>query len=273
MRGRTGGPGVNAWRLALGTLTVLPVRAPGTVDRRTAGAAMVLAPLVGGLLAVVVGLPLWLLERSGALSPLVLAVLGVAALAVLTRAIHLDGLADTADGLGSGRGGEAALTVMRRSDIGPFGTVTLLLVLGLQVALLAQALAGGYGVLLLALALTAGRAVLLLVCTARFPAAREGGLGATVAGSVGVRGATVGVLLTAVLLALLAGAAGLADPAGPDGWLGWRLGAAVLLGPLAGLLLAAHAVRRFGGITGDVLGAATEVSTTAALLTGVLAAG
>lgn len=261
---------MNAWRLTLGTLTVLPVRAPGTVDRRTAGAAMVMAPLVGGLLAVVVGLPLWLLDRTGALSPLVLAVLVVAGLAVLTRAIHLDGLADTADGLGSGRGGEAALSVMRRSDIGPFGTVTLLLVLGLQVALLAQALAGGYGVLLLALAVTAGRAVLPLVCTARFPAARDGGLGATVAGSVGTRGAAVGAALAALLLALLAGTAVLA---GLDARLGWRLGAAVLLGPLAGLLLAVHTVRRFGGITGDVLGAATEVSTTTALLAGVLATG
>ena len=89
---------MNSIRLALGTLTILPVRPPAVVDRRVAGWAMTLAPLVGVLLAVV---PMALLEQDG--PPLLLAALAVASLAVLSRAIHLDGLADTADGLGSRR--------------------------------------------------------------------------------------------------------------------------------------------------------------------------
>ena len=61
MHGRPGHPAVNALRLALGTLTVLPVRPPTSVDRRTAGRAMVLAPLVGLLLGVLVLALLWVL--------------------------------------------------------------------------------------------------------------------------------------------------------------------------------------------------------------------
>ena len=69
----------------------------------------------------------------------------MAALALLTRGLHLDGLADLADGLGSGQPAATALDIMRRSDIGPFGTVTLVLVLLTQVAALAHAEAEGDG--------------------------------------------------------------------------------------------------------------------------------
>lgn len=261
---------MNPWRLALGTLTVLPVRPPEGLDRRVAGGAMVLAPLVGTLVGLVVAVPLWLLEQTTDLSPWVLAVLAVSLLAVLTRAIHLDGLADTADGLGSGRRGASALAVMRRSDIGPFGTVTLLLVLLLQVCLLAQALAGGYGVLLVALAVVAGRATLPLACTRWFPAARGDGLGAAVAGSVGV--GAVGAAGVVTGLALV-GVGGIGLVVDVDVGTVVRCVPAVLVGPVAGVLLTARAAHRFGGVTGDVLGAAVEVSTTAALLAGVLVAG
>ncbi|PWS39549.1 adenosylcobinamide-GDP ribazoletransferase, partial [Streptomyces sp. ZEA17I] len=123
-------------RFAFGTLTVLPVRVTRW-DRATARSGMLLAPLAGlvvGLLAAVLG-ALSLLAGSG---PLLAAVASVAVPAALTRGLHLDGLADTADGLGSGKPAEEALRIMKQSDIGPFGVITLLLVLLAQVAVLFQ---------------------------------------------------------------------------------------------------------------------------------------
>ncbi|MBI0383461.1 adenosylcobinamide-GDP ribazoletransferase, partial [Streptomyces albiflaviniger] len=98
---------------------------------------MLCAPLAGlavGLCAAAVG-GVSLFLGGGAL----LAAVATAAIpAVLTRGLHLDGLADTADGLGSGKPSEDALRIMKRSDIGPFGVITLLFVLLGQVAALAE---------------------------------------------------------------------------------------------------------------------------------------
>lgn len=242
---------------------------------------MVLAPLGGALLAVIVAGALWLaVDQHLALDSLLLAILAVSALAVLTRAMHLDGLADTADGLGSGRRGDAALAVMKQSDIGPFGVVTLVLVLLLQVAALHHLLAFGWGPAVLALALVVSRGVLPLLCTAWFPAARPDGLGAMVARSVGGVGVLVSLALTvgvATVLVLLLGYDRVGDP---DPWLhlgaadgmrlaadeAWPLAVAGVAGLLAGVLLALRARTRFGGVTGDVHGAAVEATFTATLL-------
>ena len=106
-------------RLAFTTLTVLPLR-PGRVDRRAAAVAMTIAPLVGALLGLVLAVLLTLLDLAGA-PRLVAAGLAVGAGALLTRGLHLDGLADTIDALGSYRRGAEALEIMKKPDIGPFG--------------------------------------------------------------------------------------------------------------------------------------------------------
>ena len=261
---------MNALRLALGTLTVLPVRPPSAVDRRTAGRAMVLAPLVALLLGAVVLAVLWVLGTSS-LSPLVAAAVVVALLAALTRAMHLDGLADVADGLGSGRDRDRALAVMRQSDIGPFGVVTLLLVLLLQVACVEQLVQAPAGLAAIVAALLLSRLVLPALCLRGVPSARPDGLGAMVAGSVGVPGLLVAAGLAAVgsvLVSLVA-----ASPQRLYGGLLSSSGysfphvlALVVVPLLLTGLFARHCVRRFGGITGDVLGACVEVCFTAALL-------
>ena len=263
---------MNALRLALGTLTVLPVRPPSSVDRRTAGRAMVLAPLVALLLGAVVLAVLWVLGTSS-LSPLVAATVTVALLAALTRAMHLDGLADVADGLGSGRDRDRALAVMRQSDIGPFGVVTLLLVLLLQVACVEQLVQAPAGRALLALALVLSRLVLPALCLRGVPSARPDGLGATVAGSVGPGGLVVAAGLAALAAlvlwllalatppALFSGVLGAGLPLPPVGVL-----AVVVVSLLATGVFARHCVHRFGGVTGDVLGACVEVCFTTALL-------
>ena len=254
-------------RLALGTLTVLPVRPPGVVDRRTASWAMVLAPWVGLLLAAPATLLLWLL---GTVSALLASVLVVGLLAWLTRAIHLDGLADTADGLGSGRPREGALEVMRRGDVGPFGVVTLLLVLMVQVAALAELVADGRGAAAVVVALVVSRLALPLLCSRGVPAARPDGLGALVAGSVGPGLLALAVLLAAGPLFVVAVRAGLAGAGSSEAALLLLVTLVTLVGLLAGLLVAWRAVRRLGGVTGDVLGAAVEVTFTMVLV--VLAA-
>ena len=114
-------------RFAFGTLTVIPVRVTRW-DREAARGGMLCAPLAGlavGAAAAGLGLVLLFL---GAGAPLA-AVATVAVPAVLTRGLHLDGLADTADGLGSGKPAEDALRIMKQSDVGPFGVLTLVLVL------------------------------------------------------------------------------------------------------------------------------------------------
>jgi len=251
VRRRPGRPVVNALRLCLGTLTVLPVRPPGSVDRRTAGAAMALAPVAGvllGVLAVAVG---------SLQSPvLVTAVLVVAALALATRGMHLDGLADTADGLGSGKPAAGALEVMRRSDIGPFGVVTLVLVLLLQVTSTASVLGDAGGPVVVGVAVLASRAALPLLC-AWLPSARPDGLGHLVARSARPAQVVGSLVATAVL-------AGLAVAFGSYP-IGWAV-AAIVVGPALGVCFAAYAARRLGGVTGDVLGAAVESALTVSLV-------
>jgi adenosylcobinamide-GDP ribazoletransferase len=262
-----GEPVVDGLRLAVGTLTVLPCPPPRRVGRESGAWAMTLAPLVGLVLAALAAAFLWLLALLPPVPPAVAALLVVGLLALLTRAIHLDGLADTADGLGSGKPAEAALAVMRRGDIGPFGVVALVLVLGLQVAALAALIAGGEGAFSLALALVASRLLLPFLCARGVPAARPDGLGRTVAGTVAPAQLLLSVALAAGALALVAVLA----PQDPHAVL--LAGLMSLVGPVAGGALGWWCVRRLGGATGDVLGACVETATTAALLALVILPG
>jgi adenosylcobinamide-GDP ribazoletransferase len=262
---------VNALRLLFGTLTILPVRPPTSVDRRTAGWAMALSPLAGLALAVVVVVPVALLdEYDVATPPFLTAVLVIGALAVLTRAIHLDGLADVADGLGSGKRGEDALAIMKKSDIGPFGVVTLVLVLLLQVTALADCVADGSAPAALFVALLLSRTMLIAVCGPAFGPARPDGLGAVVAGSVTAGRAVAGFTLALVLIVAGLGALAGLDTEGTE-----QLVDAVYqfiwLAFFGGLGAASWAARRFGGVTGDVYGAVVEVTFTATLVMAALA--
>ena len=187
--------------------------------------------------------------------------LAVALVAFLTGGLHLDGLADTADGLGSRRSPAEALDIMRRSDIGPMGVATLVLVLLVQVTALAAIPRLPLAAAALALAEVTGRVAIVVATEA--PAAGPGGFGSLVAGqttaldralaggSRGCAGAVAG---------LLAGGAGLAV----------RGLAAAAAGLAAGALLQSIARRRLGGTTGDVFGAIGELSATAVLVAAAL---
>jgi adenosylcobinamide-GDP ribazoletransferase len=240
-------------RLAMTLLTAIPLpggRKTGAPTRRVAAAAMTWAPVVGLLLGAAAAAVLELAARPGHTGPLLAAVLAVTALALLTRGLHLDGLADLADGLGSRRPAEAALAIMKRSDIGPFGVVTLVLTLGIQVAALAQAQALGRGVPAVVAAAVAGRLSLTWACRRGVPAARGSGLGALVAGTVPP---AIPVALTAAAL-------------GGSFAFGMVILIAVAAGLAASLAVTVLAVRRLGGITGDVLGALVEITAAVCLV-------
>jgi len=247
-------------RLAGGFLSVLPVRPVLEPSPRTVSRAMVLAPLAVVPLAALAGLVWWAASAAG-LPGLVAGLLVVGTLALGTRAMHLDGLADTVDGLGASWDRARALDVMRRGDVGPMGAVALVVVLGLQAAGLAALPPGAYGAVAVLLLVCASRGVLALACRRNVPPARPDGLGRVVAGSVGPLGLGVAVL---VLLALGV-AAGLAAH------LPWWQGLlAAVLATAVVLALVGHAVRRLGGISGDVLGAVVEAAFTTLVI--VLAA-
>lgn len=245
-------------RFAFGTLTVIPVRVTRW-DREAARGGMLCAPLAGlavGAAAAGLGLVLLLL---GAGAPLA-AVATVAVPAVLTRGLHLDGLADTADGLGSGKPAEDALRIMKQSDIGPFGVITLVLVLLAQVAALAQAYDASWarGACAAVVSATLARLALTLAARAGVPAARPEGLGAAVAGVVPPRRAAVAAV------AVAGGAAAAGALLGPYDTV--RTVLAVLLSLAAAEALLRHCTRRFGGVTGDVFGGLAETAATTALV-------
>lgn len=230
------------------------------MDRRTAGWAMIIAPLAVLPAALVAAGFGWAAQLGGA-PTLISGALVVGVLTLGTRALHLDGLADTIDGLGSGWDRAKALAVMRRGDVGPMGVAGLVIVMMAQAAAFGAMTTDVRGALRVAGLICCSRAAVSVVCLAGRPAARSDGLGVAVAGSVRRSAAVVvGVLVAS---ATIGGAA--------------VTGQSLLLASLAvvGALLAVvglvrHCVRRFGGVTGDVMGAAIEVAATILALISVL---
>ncbi|MCQ4046214.1 adenosylcobinamide-GDP ribazoletransferase [Streptantibioticus rubrisoli] len=245
-------------RFAFGTLTIVPVRVERW-DRAAGRTGMLCAPVVGltvGLAAAAVG---GVLLLSGG-SALLAAVATVAVPAVLTRGLHLDGLADTADGLGSGKPAADALRIMKQSDIGPFGVLTLVFVLLAQVAAVSGLYGTGWaqGATAAAVAALTGRTAMTLACREGVPPAREDGLGTAVAGAVPARGAWWLSGVT-VLASAAAGAV-----FGPYGAVHYAVAALAALA--AAELLSRRCRLRLGGVTGDVFGALCETAATAALV-------
>ncbi|TWP37028.1 adenosylcobinamide-GDP ribazoletransferase [Leekyejoonella antrihumi] len=247
---------LDAGRLAVGTLTALPVPAPNTIDRRRAGLAMVLAPLVAVLLLVPPAVLVTIAHLAG-LPPLVQATVCIIALALCTRGLHLDGLADTADGLSASYDRDRALAVMRTGDVGPSGVAAVTLTLILQIACGTVLLGSHRGMALAGVAVLVSRAALTWACTRGVPAARPGGLGATVAQSVHpavAAGATVLLAGVSVAATALTGSP-------------WWCGLVVVAGGfVAAAGVVGRCVSRIGGISGDVLGASVETTLAVGLL-------
>jgi adenosylcobinamide-GDP ribazoletransferase len=253
----------SSWRAAVSMFTVIPAGGPLTIGAQTASRITMWLPAVAALLAAPAAGIMLAVEAGGDSVPrrLLGATLAIAALALLTGGLHLDGLADTADGLGSRRPAKEALDIMRRSDTGPMGVAALTLTLLVQVTSLASLRPGWLSAAALSTAVITSRVAVL--AGSGSPAARPGGFGALIAGTT-TRGArwTAAVVLLAIVGAVAAAAGGA------------PLAARGLAAAVSGLAVAAvvrrAACRRLGGMTGDVFGALIELSEATVLLVLVL---
>lgn len=229
-------------------LSRLPLGRWIAVDGQDVARAGAVFPLVGAGIGAVVGAVAFALAHV--LSPWLAGVLALAAGAVLTGALHLDALADSADALGA-RSRERALEIMRDHAIGSYGAVAIALDLLLKAGALSALVAHGDVVRAAVSAGALSRATpVLLACV--LPCARaDGGLAAPLA-QAGVRRASVALVLAATVAIAVAG---------------WR-GAAVATAAAALTLVLGLAMRRWlGGFTGDTLGAAVELVEACVLLT------
>jgi len=232
---------------ALQFLTIAPVRTE--LDVADIGRSVPYFPLVGVLMGIVLALADALVfERC--FPPAVTAVLGVLALAATSGGLHLDGVADTADGFFSSRPKERILEIMRDSRIGTMGALALFAILALKVSALAS-MSPSMRCWALLLAPVAGRCMLVVAMT-RAPYARADGGLATIYLS------NRKPWHSWAALAILAVVAGLVLS-----WYGLAIAAACVAVTAA---FNAYARRKIGGITGDTLGAVCELAETVVML-------
>ena len=239
---------MRSWLAALQFLTVIPVCAK--LDESDFQHAPFWFPVVGLLIGGMAALADTALMPLG-LSPGLSSIAVIALLAAASGGLHLDGLADTGDGLLSARPRERTLEIMRDSRIGTMGVLALLVVLAVKVAALAE-LEGTLRWKALLFAPVSGRCLQLIVMGSLPYAREEGGLASLF---IGRRRA-----LLAVWGGVCCLSAGIAIFGSPGG-------AACILALLAAAaLLSLWSLRRIGGFTGDTLGATSEIAEASLLL-------
>lgn len=237
--------------IALQFLTRLPVRLPGILEAHLVGRSLLYYPLVGLVLGSVLAA---LNGVLGDVPGLLRAALLLAAWVLLTGALHLDGLADSADAWVGGLGDrERTLAIMKDPYCGPAAVVTLVVVLLVKLAALEQ-LASAWNWAALVFAPVLGRIALqaLFLTT---PYVRPGGLGADLAHHFPRRGCTIVVLVSLIAVLLITGSQGL--------WM-----ALAVTGTM--LLLRSMMLQRIGGMTGDTAGALVTLTEMTALVAAAL---
>ncbi|HEV8635037.1 MAG TPA: adenosylcobinamide-GDP ribazoletransferase [Chloroflexota bacterium] len=242
-----------AWTL----LTVVPTPRLNATPRALAGSAAFF-PLVGAALGAALGGLGMVAERL--LPPGPTAALLLAAGALVTGGLHLDGLMDTADGVFGGRTRERRLEIMRDSRVGAYGALAAGLALLGQYACLVE-LGRTERLLALVVALTLGRWAMALAL-GLFPAARTDGLGAAYRAEDGRAPAAVATLLALAVVAAVAAASA-------TGTAAERSAAATGLALVVALGGGRWLAGRLGGLTGDAYGALCVLAETAALYAAV----
>lgn len=226
---------------ALSFLTILPVGASISPEGKDLARSMAFFPFVGLLIGLLLTLGYYLF--SFFLPRPIVLWLTIGLLAFLTRGLHLDGFADTVDGLASGGTREKILEVMRDSRIGAFGVIGLILLIGAKYLALDQIPSASIYYSLILMTVT-GRNSMVLVCF-RSPYARlEGGLAKPFAENLIAREMAFSLASAFGIALLLLGVKGIL----------------VFLGvSLFSLAYRFFFIKKLGGVTGDILGAGNEL--------------
>jgi adenosylcobinamide-GDP ribazoletransferase len=233
--------------IALQFLSSLPIRLPGMPAPQELGRSLLFYPLVGLLFGVILWAMNWLLLGT----PLLLhAALLLTIWVSLSGALHLDGLADSADAWLGGFGDrERTLTIMKDPRSGPIAVVTLVLVLLLKFAALLALIEQHHGMVLIIVPLMGRAALLGLFLTT--PYVRAGGLGQALADHLPRLAGKRVLALSALACVLIAGLSGVV---------------ALVLAALVFVWLRQVMLRRLGGATGDTAGAMLELLEVAVLV-------
>jgi adenosylcobinamide-GDP ribazoletransferase len=252
---------IGAGIAALRFLSIIPLSGNFGTSEKELARSVPFFPLVG-LFFSCIALPItWGL--SLVVPPGVTAVLTVFLLLSFSGGLHLDGLADTADGFFSARPRERMLEIMQDSSTGAMGVIALVLLLSHKIACLTALTATGNKLFLAILLMPLAGRIAILLLMALLPYARsEGGLGSLFPGSFATRQAHLRALAVFVIFSGLAWAA-----AGPQGLL------AVFSVVLITALFAFFCRQKIGGVTGDTLGAACELAEATVALVFVLQLG
>ncbi|WP_288350249.1 adenosylcobinamide-GDP ribazoletransferase [uncultured Thalassospira sp.] len=225
------------WR-AMALLSRVPLPPVGDFRAALIARSVWCWPLVGLVLAGLALLPAMLVDFLTG-NPLVYAIFAIAAMVLLSGAMHEDGIADCADGFGGGMDRDRKLEIMRDSTVGTYAVVMLILTMGLRLVLItAAADIGQAGILFLIMAVIS-RAAMPVVMRI-LPPARDNGLGKG-AGRPGWLPVLIGFAIASAIVLVLGG-----------------IGAmfAVIVGVMIAILIVAMVARsQIGGQTGDVLGA------------------
>ncbi len=242
---------LKSFLVALQFLTILPVYFKQLPDGRTTGNSLIYFPLVGFM----IGLFLVLVGWGGSHLPAnICAGIILVGWVVVTGALHLDGLADSADAWLGGLGDRTkTLVIMKDPACGPIAVVTLVLVLLLKFVSLQQVIVSASWILLAIVPVLARGTLVLLFMTT--PYVRTNGLGSLLAEYLPRRASIIVVFSTTAIAIGLLGLGGF--------WL-----VLILVGLFS--VLRILMMRRIGGMTGDTAGAMLEISEAVMLLAGVL---
>lgn len=235
-------------RVAASFLTIVPILPRGRIDDESIAASLGWFPLVGFVIAVALSLEDVILARFFDLT--IRSILIVLSLTIITGAVHLDGLADTADAFGAGRDRDRALAILRDSRIGSFGAAAIFFSLALKVVALAT-LYGARRYTAIFAAVGLARWAMVAVAD-RIPYLRAEGAGSTLLGGESERRNLMIASLTVVaaMLPLVS----------------WTILCA--LAAAIGIVSAMRAFYRrwLDGVTGDLIGACGEIVEIAVLI-------